>query len=66
MNKVDKEFAAHTSGSGWWSVHAHCKYYSEWDTHKYRNVVNLDPQTNGEVIYAEQEKNQWKTIQLGK
>lgn len=66
MNKVDKEFAAHTSGSGWWSVHAHCKYYSEWDTHKYRNVVNLDPQTNGEVIFAEQEKNQWKTVQLGK
>jgi hypothetical protein len=29
-------------------------------------VVNLDPQTNGEVIFAEQEKNQWKTVQLGK
>ena len=66
MNKVDKEFSSHTQKSGYWSVHAHCKYYSEWNTHKYRNVVNLDPQTNGEVIYAEQEKNQWKTIQLGK
>ena len=66
MNKIDKEFAAHTQGSGWWSVHAHCKYYNEWDTHKYRNVVNLDPKTTGEVIYAEQEKNQWKTVQLEK
>lgn len=66
MNRVDKEFSNHTKGSGWWSVHAHCKYYNDWETHKYRNVVNLDPQTNGEIIYAEQWKNQWKTVQLEK
>lgn len=66
MNKIDKEFAFHTQKTGYWSVHAHCKYYGEWCIHKYQNVVNLDPMTNGEVIYAEQLNNNWKTCQLEK
>lgn len=66
MNRIDKEFSNHTQKTGWWSVHAHCKYYSDWNTHKYPNVVNLDPQSNSEVVYAEQEHNNWKACQLEK
>lgn len=66
INRVDKEFSVHTKNTNYWSVHAHCKYYGDWMTHKYRNVVNLDPQSNEEIIFAEQDKNNWKTCQIGK
>jgi hypothetical protein len=66
MNRVDKDFSVHTQGQGYWSVHAHCKYYGDWCIHKFKNVVNLDPPSNEEVIYAEQLNNNWRACQLKK
>ena len=63
MNRVDRDFSNHTKNTKYWSVHAHCKYHEEWRVHKYRNVVNLDPRNNEEIIYAEQNKNNWKVCQ---
>lgn len=64
INRVDRDFSSHTKNTKYWSIHAHCKYYDKWCAHKYRNVVNLDPRSNEEIIYAEQNKNNWKICQI--
>ena len=66
INRVDRDFASHTTKTNYWSVHAHCKYYGDWNVHKYRNVINLDPPSNEEIIYAEHNKTEWKICQLEK
>ena len=66
INRHDRDFSIHTKKSIYWSIHAHCKYHGDWDVHKYPNVVNLDPQSNEEIIFAEQHTNNWNVCQIGK
>lgn len=52
----DKDFSKKYGSSNIISIHAHCKYYSGWNPIKYDNVINLDPENEEEIVYAESEK----------
>lgn len=57
IDKQDKEFAARNKETGYISVHAHCKYPQGWNTCKYDNVINLDPEDESKVVVFENNKN---------
>lgn len=51
MNKYDQEFSQKMKNTQVWSIHAHCKYWDKWEVLRYPRAINLDPETNKEVIY---------------
>lgn len=54
MDQYDKLFSKTIWKSmGRWSVHAHCKYPDGVDFLKYDGVVNLDPSSEREIVYME-------------
>lgn len=53
INKIDQEFDKCVDNYGAKSIHAHCKYHDGWNPRKYKNVINLDPQSENEIVYAE-------------
>lgn len=53
MGRYDKEFSTSHEKLGMWSIHAHCKYFDKWETQRYPRVVNLDPPSENELVYAE-------------
>ena len=59
MNKYDKNFSDLNKQNDAWSIHAHCKYPDSWEIMRYPKVVNLDPQTDSELVYGEQCNNFW-------
>ena len=60
MNRYDKNFSDLNKNNDVWSIHAHCQYPDSWEIMRYPKVVNLDPQTDSEVVVGEQCNNQWK------
>lgn len=60
MNRYDKNFSDINKSSDVWSVHAHCQYSDSWEIMRYPKVVNLDPQTDSELVYGEQQGGSWK------
>ena len=59
IDKQDKEFAARNKETGFISVHAHCKYPQGWNTTKYDNVVNIDPEDENKVVVFENNNKNW-------
>ena len=53
MGRYDKEFSVCHEKLGMWSIHAHCKYFDQWEPQRYDRVVNLDPPSENEIVYAE-------------
>lgn len=53
MGRYDKEFSVAQEKQGIWSIHAHCKYFDQWEPQRYDRVVNLDPPSEDKVVYAE-------------
>lgn len=66
MNRFDKEFSEINKNNNLWSIHAHCQYPDSWEVSRFPKVINLDPPTEKEVIYAEQETNKWNICALKK
>lgn len=64
INRYDRDFSSHTKKTKYWSVHAHCKYHGDWDPRLFSNVVNLDPPSNEEIVFAEQQNNQWNICRI--
>jgi len=59
INRVDKEFTETGRLSNAYSIHAHCKY-DDYNFFKYDKVVNLDPKSECDLVYAEQKGKDWK------
>ena len=59
MNRYDKNFSDLNKNNDIWSVHAHCQYSDSWEIMRYNKVVNLDPQTDSELVYGEQSGGLW-------
>ena len=53
MGRYDREFSENSKSLGLWSIHAHCKYFDAWETQRYDRVVNLDPPSENEIVFAE-------------
>lgn len=53
MGRYDREFSVAQKDLGMWSIHAHCKYFDSWEPQRYDRVVNLDPPSENELVYAE-------------
>ena len=51
MGRYDKEFSVAQEKQGIWSIHAHCKYFDQWEPQRYDRVVNLDPPSEDKVVY---------------
>ena len=66
VDKYDKEFSFRNKGTGFLSIHAHCKYPYGWDTNKYSNVVNIDPEDEFSVVMFYNNKDNWKFKVYGK
>jgi len=66
MNKFDKEFSEVNKNNNLWSIHAHCQYPDCWEVLKFPKVINLDPPTDEEILYAEQYKNNWSICKIEK
>lgn len=66
MNRFDKEFTEVNKNNNLWSIHAHCQYPDTWEVFRFPKVVNLDPPTENEVVYAEQDKKGWKVCVIEK
>jgi predicted kinase/predicted MPP superfamily phosphohydrolase len=66
MNRFDKEFTEVNKNNNIWSVHAHCQYPDSWEVFRFPKVVNLDPPTENEIVYAEQDKKGWKVCVIEK
>lgn len=64
MNRYDREFSERSKRLGLWSIHAHCKYHDQWCANKYNRVINLDPPSNNEIVYGEQQLQNWNICQL--
>lgn len=64
MNRYDKAFSDNNAKLGIWSVHAHCKYNDSWEVRRFKNVINLDPPSENEVVYAEQQNKEWNICLL--
>lgn len=61
MDKIDKTFSDNIGKKKkLWSIHAHCKYPSGWVVDKYPNVMNIDPETENDVVLLIQKLNNWK------
>lgn len=60
MNRYDKNFSDINKNNDIWSIHAHCQYSDSWEIMRYPKVVNLDPQTDSEIVFGEQCNNNWK------
>jgi predicted kinase len=59
MNRYDKNFSDLNKNNDIWSIHAHCQYPDSWEIMRYPKVVNLDPQTDSELVYGEQSGGLW-------
>lgn len=66
MNRFDREFSEVNKNNNIWSVHAHCQYPDSWEVFRFPKVVNLDPPTEKEIVYAEQDKKGWKACLIEK
>ncbi len=64
MNRYDKNFSDLNKNNDIWSIHAHCQYPDSWEIMRYPKVVNLDPQTDSEIVYGEQSGGQWNFTTL--
>ena len=64
MGRVDRDFSVAHEKLGMWSIHAHCKYFDKWEPERYDRVVNLDPPSENELVYAELIDNELKSICL--
>jgi len=64
MNRYDKCFSTIGVKRNCWSVHAHCKYPDAWEVDRYKNVINLDPIDEYEVIYGERKFNEWNICRI--
>lgn len=64
MDKYDKEFSFRNKDKNIVSVHAHCKYPNKWDPVKYKNIINIDPIDENEIVIAEQTNNNWNICQI--
>ena len=53
MGRYDREFSVNSKALGLWSIHAHCKYFDAWETQRYDRVLNLDPPSENEIVFAE-------------
>ena len=62
MDKYDREFSNRNKKTGYYSIHAHCKYPQGWDVSKYPGVLNIDPEDETKVVILE--NNNWKACQL--
>ena len=60
MNRYDKNFSDLNKNNDVWSIHAHCQYPDSWEIMRYPKVINLDPQTDSEIVFGEQCNNQWE------
>ena len=60
MNRYDKNFSDLNKSNDIWSIHAHCQYPDSWEIMRYPKVVNLDPQTDSELVYGEQSGGEWE------
>lgn len=52
IGRVDRDFSAAHEKLGMWSIHAHCKYFDQWEPQRYDRVVNLDPPSEEELVYG--------------
>ena len=59
INRVDKEFTDTNRRNNTYSIHAHCKY-DDYNFFKYDKVINLDPKSECDLVYAEQNGKDWK------
>lgn len=59
MDRYDREFSHRNTNSEFISVHAHCKYPQGWNTTKYDNVVNIDPENESKVVVFNNSKDNW-------
>lgn len=64
VNLSDSIFNEYAKDNGVVSIHAHCKYHDEWNPRKFENIINLDPKSDTEIIYAEQNNKDWNICQL--
>jgi hypothetical protein len=64
MGRIDRDFSAAHEKLGMWSIHAHCKYFDQWEPQRYDRVVNLDPPSEVELVYAELIEDEFKKICL--
>ena len=65
MDKVDHTFSTTIhKKSNIWSIHAHCKYPSEWKVDKYNGVLNIDPPSENEVVVMTQKLNDFSVCVL--
>lgn len=60
MNRYDKNFSDLNKRNDVWSVHAHCQYPDSWEIMRYPKVINLDPQTDSELVFGEQCNDNWE------
>ena len=60
MNRYDKNFSDLNKRNDVWSIHAHCQYPDSWEIMRYPKVINLDPQTDSELVYGEQCNDSWE------
>lgn len=66
MNRFDRSFSGVSEKYSLWSIHAHCKYPDSWEPMRYPRVVNIDPLTESEVVYGEQQNKKWNICVLKK
>ena len=66
MNRFDREFSEVNKNNNLWSIHAHCQYPDAWEVFRFQKVVNLDPPTEKEIVYAEQDKKGFKACIIEK
>ena len=57
IDKQDREFTGRYKDSGYISIHAHCKYPAGWELNKYSKVINIDPESENDVIILSNKKN---------
>lgn len=58
IDRQDKEFTSRNMATNITSIHAHCKYPTEWKTNKYGKVINIDPEDNTSIVILENSKNE--------
>jgi len=65
MGRIDRDFSAFHEKLNMWSIHAHCKYFDQWEPQRYPRVVNLDPPSENEMVYAELVNDEIKICLIG-
>lgn len=64
IDRIDKTFSDNRKKKSLWSIHAHCKYPTDWKVDKYSHVLNIDPIDEYEVVILTQVNTDFKVCKI--